>query len=76
MLRRCAALNDMEQITLSRGLDCWLATFTDPLVIEAFGSDTIPTAFTPSAPAELVLENIRRLNPGAAVLLAAGVIPE
>ena len=40
-----------HEIILSQGPDSWLATFTDPAILEAFGTDTVPCAFTNRAPA-------------------------
>ncbi len=59
-----------HEIILSQGPDSWLATFTDPAILEAFGTDTVPCAFTNRAPAERVLFEIRKLNPTARVSLA------
>lgn len=42
----------------------WCAQFVnDTQVIAAFGTDTIPTAFTSSAPFEMVQRAIQKLNP-------------
>ncbi len=59
-----------NKIILSQGLDSWLATFTDPAIKEALGTDTLPCPFTNQAPAERVLSEIRKLNPTTTVSLA------
>ena len=59
-----------HEIILSQGPDSWLATFTDPAIQEALGTDTVPCAFTNRAPAERVLSEIQKLNPTATVSLA------
>ena len=59
-----------HEIILSQGPDSWLATFTDPAILEAFGTDTVPCAFTNRAPPERVLSEIRKMNPTATVSLA------
>jgi hypothetical protein len=59
-----------HEIILSQGLDSWLATFTDPAVLETLGTDTLPCPFTNQAPAERVLFEIQNLNPNATVSLA------
>ena len=59
-----------HEIILSQGPDSWLATFTDPAIQEALGTDTVPCPFTNRAPAERVLSEIRKLNPTATVSLA------
>lgn len=42
----------------------WLARFVgDRKVIELFGTDTLPTAFTAQAPVEMVEKAIQKLNP-------------
>lgn len=38
-------------------------------IIDLFGTDTLPTPFTPNARADDVLAEVARLNPGAAVVL-------
>lgn len=57
----------IEHITLHRGPNGWLMTSTDPLIREAFGTDTIPTAFTNECHADVVRHEISRLNPQAIV---------
>jgi hypothetical protein len=54
-------------ILFRRPGDCWLSQHSDPEVRCLFGSDTISTAFTANAPAEVVVAEIRRLNPGVYV---------
>ena len=51
----------------------WLAQHTEEdrqKIVELFGTNTIPTAFTAQAPAAMVLAQIRQLNPGKTVELA------
>ncbi len=45
----------------------WMARFSDVSIKEAFGSDTIPTAFTEKASPMMVLERIKALNPDCEV---------
>ena len=59
-------------ITLYRGLDEWLARWSGAgaaEIVELFGTDTLPTAWGPRAPAGVVLADIRRLNPAHVVCL-------
>ena len=60
----------MNTITLKLKNDVWMATFTDAEVIELFGSDTLPTAYTGHTPADQVLALISALNPSAHVVVA------
>jgi hypothetical protein len=58
-------------ISLSIGRDSWLATYRGPHaaeIIELFGTDTIPTAFTPAAPLSTVRDFIRSKHPGATII--------
>ena len=49
----------------------WVVTHINmPDIVDLFGTDTLPTAFTPSAPAELVLAELRKRNPGVLVVQA------
>lgn len=57
----------MATIKLFRKPDAWYAQFSDETVKRAFGTDTIPTAFTANAPASLVFQRISALNPNALV---------
>lgn len=61
----------MPTITLFRQSGSWYARFSDPGVRHAFGSDTIPTAYTSSAPADVVWRQISDLNPDAIVEIRA-----
>ena len=56
-------------ITLTKGPDCWLAKFSDPQIKELFGTDTIPTAFLPSAHPDNVFNEIWKLNPECKVII-------
>lgn len=58
-----------ERIELFRGKFSWMARSNDPKVVEMFGTDTIPTAFTPEANATKVRHAIERLNPDAEVVV-------
>ena len=62
---------DMPTIKLHRGADAWYATFSDPEVRKAFGTNTIPTAYTNRAPAAQVFRAISELNPNALVEIAS-----
>jgi hypothetical protein len=54
----------IKRITLSKDFRSWLATFHgDAEMVEAFGTDTIPTAFTTEANAEEVAAAIAAKNP-------------
>lgn len=57
----------MEQIQLFKTSEGWMSRSDDPLVVEVFGTDTLPTAFTAEAPAAVVLAEIQKLNPQAQV---------
>lgn len=62
----------MKRITLKLTAQGWAATFHDDTeVIAAFGTDTIPTAYTANASAETVQSAIAKLNPGHVVTLGA-----
>lgn len=41
----------------------WMAKFSEPEIVELFGTDTIETAFMAAAPADRVLPEIQALNP-------------
>ena len=60
----------MKVIKLIRSKQGWLARFDDKEVLEAFGTDTLPTPFTRSAYPLEVLKTIERLNPGYRVSFA------
>lgn len=49
----------------------WVVKTDDPRVADLFGTDTLPTGFTPRATAEMVLAEIARLNPDRIVRLEA-----
>lgn len=58
----------MKRIHLFRAAGSWHARYTNaPDVVAAFGTDTIPTAFTDRAAPLVVFEEILRLNPGCNV---------
>ena len=60
----------METLILKNTPRGWIATSDDPQVLALFGTYDIPTAFTAAAPPEMVLDEIRRLNPKSIVRLA------
>ena len=60
----------METLILRNTPRGWIATSDDPRVFDLFGTFDIPTAFTSRASAEMVLAEIRRLNPTSVVRLA------
>ena len=58
-------------IIISCTSSCWVATHVNmPDVINLFGTDTLPTAFTAAAPAEPVLAELGERNPGVLVVRA------
>lgn len=62
----------MDAIHLTRqdAANVWTATYAGPhaaRIRALFGSATVPTPFTASAPATLVVTEIRRLNPAVSV---------
>jgi hypothetical protein len=48
----------------------WMARFSDPVVRELFGTDTLPTGYTDRANAETVLAGIASKNPDCIVTFA------
>lgn len=42
----------------------WMAKFSRPEILDAFGCDTIPTPFTEKASPMMVLEALKDSNPG------------
>ncbi len=61
----------MKVIKLINSKQGWLARFiNDEEVLKAFGTDTIPTAFTKTAYPMEVLRTIERLNPECRVIFA------
>ena len=61
----------MKEIKLINSRKGWLARFIDDEeVLETFGTDTIPTAFTETAYPMEVKRTIERLNPGYRVSFA------
>lgn len=59
----------MEKLTLFKANGSWLIKTTDKEVMDLFGTDTIPTAFTSNAPVNMVKEAISRLNPNSHILI-------
>jgi len=60
----------MHTITLIRAAKGYLAKYSDPSVARLLGTDTLPTAFGPSARPEDVQQTIASLNPRYRVILA------
>lgn len=61
------------EIILRRTPAGWMATHTGPArdrIWSLFETDTLPTAFTEKAEPAMVLEEIRRLNPGVHVRIS------
>ena len=58
----------MEHITLYIGNGCWMMKTDSSEVMRLFGGDTLPTAFMSSCPAEIVIAEIKRLNPDAIIV--------
>jgi hypothetical protein len=65
----------MHTITLYRTESGWVARDNDPAVRRLFGTDTLPTPFPPSVPAETVRNQVARLNPDTVVRLSGGFDP-
>ena len=57
-------------ITIRRTATGYTAQFSDPVVIELFGSDTLHTAYTPKAIPATVLSELSHRNPQYDVILA------
>ena len=54
----------IPKITLAYTLTGWVATFhDDPSIIEAFGCDTVPTAFDRTCPEPIAIAAMRAINP-------------
>lgn len=57
-------------IKLFRHAGWWAAEFVDdPEVLKLFGTSVLPTGFAASVPAEKVLGEIQKRNPGTLVVL-------
>lgn len=59
-----------NEILIHMGRDGWLATYAGPHaepVADLFGTCTIPTAFTASAPLAVVIAALSNSNPGVSV---------
>ena len=59
-------------LTRNKGLNAWMATHTDPKIIELFGGDTLATAYTLNMDGEEVRDFIQERNPDSLVVLAKG----
>jgi hypothetical protein len=65
-------MTSIPEIRLHKHEHGWMAQFVgDQKIMEAFGADTIPTAFTAQANPLTVLREIQRLNPSHLVTLPA-----
>jgi hypothetical protein len=65
------------KITLFRSDNCWAARYSgsgSERILEAFETDTLPTAFTDDAPAETVLAIMSALNPHDVVVLGPRIV--
>lgn len=60
---------DKQTIRVWKGDASWMCTFTDPEVRRLFGTDTLPSAFTTKAQAQVVIDAIARRNPDCEVRL-------
>jgi len=63
-------MQDTYTMTLVQSQTGWLVRTDDPHTLELFGTDTLPTPYTAAAPASMVLQAIKALNPGRIVRLA------
>ena len=53
-----------KTIEIIAGTDCWLARYLgDKEIIELFGTDTLPTAYTLRMPKADVIRSLQPLNP-------------
>ena len=59
----------MEKIKLLVQGNSWVAYSDDPQIEELFGSPIIPTAFMASVSGDVVLREMKKLNPQAEVSL-------
>lgn len=59
----------MDTIILRRTDTGYTATFTDPAIVELFGTDTLPTVYGAADDAEFVRGEIEQLNPTCDVLM-------
>ena len=57
-------------ITLTQHQGAWMATFSNPIIAAAAGTDTFPTAYTTRTCAEVVQKEIQRLNPECVVVVS------
>lgn len=60
----------MHTLTLFKTNRGWMVRNTNPKIVELFGTDTLPCAFTAAADSAYVLAEIKRLNPNCRVVLA------
>ena len=59
----------MHKITLKIINNVWVSIHTDPEVMDLFDTDVLPTPFKGSVSSDIVLDRIRKLNPGSLVTL-------
>lgn len=57
-------------LTVFRGPDAWYVRYGDPSISTLFGTDTLPTAFTPEAPLDDVLRALAERHPHHRVTIA------
>ena len=57
-------------ITLSQVSNTWFATFSNPKIAQAAGTDTFPTSYTTRTCAEVVQKAIQKMNPGCVVIVS------
>ena len=57
-------------ITLSQVSNTWMATFSNPRIAQAAGTDTFPTVYTTRTCAEVVQKAIQKMNPECTVIVS------
>ena len=68
----------MNKILVSLTRDGWVCRFVGPhaaSIVELFGTDTIPSAYTARCSGSDVLAGIRALNPGVEVECESALVP-
>ena len=59
-----------QTITLSQVSGNWIATFSNPKISTAKGTDTFPTSYTTRTCAEVVQKAIQKMNPDCRVVVS------
>jgi hypothetical protein len=59
----------MELIEVYKNGGHWVAKYNNPEIVELFGTDVLPTAFTESASADLVYSELQARNPDCNILV-------